>query len=90
LADLQITLHNEYVTPEHLEKMIKLKMAYPKKVKFKIMENANETILDFFKSYSVFVNNPIPQEIDKWWEMTEVSITDSTYTRVKKNTLLTT
>ena len=80
LAYLQITLHNEYVTPEHLEKMIKLKMAYPKKVKFKIMENANETILDFFKSYSVFVNNPIPQEIDKWWEMTEVSITDSTYT----------
>ena len=62
-------------------------MAYPKKVKFKIMENANQTIKDFFANN---VGNPTPHEIEKWWEITEVNVTETTYTRVKKNRLLTT
>lgn len=87
LAYVQITLHNDYVTPEHLDKLLRLKMAYPKKVKFKIMENANQTIKDFFANN---VGNPTPHEIEKWWEITEVNVTETTYTRVKKNRLLTT
>ena len=83
-AHLKITLHNEYVTKEHLDKMLRLKMAYPKQVKFKLMENANQTILDFCSLQNV--GSSKPAELEKWWEFTETTITDTTYSMVRKTT----
>jgi len=50
-ADLLITLHNEYITAQDIEKFNRLYLKYPLQVQFKTMEDAGELINDFVQSY---------------------------------------
>ena len=73
-AHLLITLHNEYITSEQLDKLLKLRTAYPERVNFKIMENANKTITDFAQ----LVGSPKATVLEDWRTQRVVTVTGST------------
>ena len=73
-AHLLITLHNEYVTSEQLDKLLRLRLAYPERVSFKIMEKANKTITDFAQ----LVGSPEATVLEDWQTVKVVTMTDTT------------
>lgn len=73
-AHLLITLHNEYVTSEQLDKLLRLRKAHPERVSFKIMENANKTITDFAQ----LVGSPTATVIEEWQTIRVTRVTTMT------------